>query len=93
MLRLDRVAQGEALVDLVVRSAALAGPLNDASFLQLAQDSLDCTLCEANGLRDLPDTNVRIARDADQYMAVITEESPCREALWSWFGIHMTSFT
>ena len=87
MLGLERVAQGQALVDFVVGSAPLAGSHDDAGLLQLAQDSLDGTLGDADCLRDLTDPNVRVAHDANQHMPVITEESPCRAALGvAWYS-------
>jgi hypothetical protein len=56
VLRLDRVAEGHALVDHLVGSATLADPGNWARLLELAQDSLRGPLRDADSLGDLTGT-------------------------------------
>lgn len=89
----DRVAQGLALVYFVVGSAPLAGAHNHTRRLQFAQDSLDSTFGDADSLGDFAHPNVRVPNDADQYMPVITKESPCGGGFWGPVGIHLTSIT
>lgn len=71
------MAERKALVDMVVRATALASPRDGPCLFELAQDPLHGSLRDANRLCDLADSNVRVACDAQQYMPVITQESPC----------------
>ena len=66
MLRLDGVTQGKVAVDGVVRSASLALPRNHSSVLELAKNSLHRPLGDSDRLRDLADSNVRVASDAHE---------------------------
>jgi len=93
MLGLERVAQGQALVDFVVGSTPLAGSYDHAYFLQLAQYSLHRTLGDADRLSDLTDPNIRVPDDANQYMSVIAQESPCGGVFWGRLDLHRMSFT
>jgi len=92
MLGLDRVAQRQALVDFIVRSAPSAGSHDDARLLQLAQDALNRTLGDPHCLRDLTDPNVGIPHDADQDMPVIAEKSPWGRGLEGQGDVHKISF-
>lgn len=93
VLGLDRVAQRQVLIHLVVGSASVARSDDDTGLLQLSKNSLHCTLGDAYSLRDFADANVWVSHDADQDVSVITQESPCRGVFLGRFGIHMTSFT
>ena len=76
MVGFHRVAQGQIPVDLVVCSPALAPTRNDAGLFELAQDPLNRSLGNTDGLGNLADADVRVASDTEQYVAVITQESP-----------------
>ncbi len=70
------------MVDLVAGSASLSNSGNHASLLELAQNTLDRPLGDADRLGDLAHPNVRIAGNPYQYVPVITQETPGREALF-----------
>jgi hypothetical protein len=91
--RFNRVAEGQALVDLVVGSASLAGSFDDPGLLELAEDALDGALRDPDGLGDVAHSNVRVPGNAEQYVPVITKESPCRPVFVGKALTHMTSFT
>lgn len=93
MTSFDRVAQGLALVHFVVGPAPLAGAHDYTGLFQFAQDSLDSTFGDAYSLGNFAHPNVWVPNDADQYMPVITQESPCGGGFWGPVGIHLTSIT
>jgi len=76
VFRFDRVAKRQLAVDLVVRSAPVSTPRDHARFLELAENPLHRAFGNPNGLGDLAHANVRITGDTDQYVTVITEETP-----------------
>jgi len=71
MPRLDRVTEGELLVDLVTRATSLPGPDDDAGLLELAEDSMNRTLGDSNCISNFPHSDVHVTGDAEEHMAVI----------------------
>ncbi len=72
MLGLDRMSQRQGLIDFIVCSASVASPYYHLGLLELGQDPLNSAFRDAHRLRDLPNPNVGITGDTEQYVPVIT---------------------
>jgi hypothetical protein len=82
VVRFDGMSKRKALVDLIVGASALASPRNDACLFELTQDPLHCSLRDTHRLSYFSDPDVRVSGDAQKYVPVITQESPCGGALY-----------
>lgn len=75
-MRLEAMAQLDAVVDPVVILTPDFFAREITSFFKLGNNPLDSALGNPNRQRDLTQRLLRIARETDQHMGVISEKSP-----------------
>ena len=63
-------------MDRIPRSATLSGAIDHPGVLELTEDSMHRTLGNPYRLGDLAHSDVGVPSDADEYMTVITKETP-----------------
>jgi hypothetical protein len=66
---------GRAVHHVMVPTADTSS-LEEAGLDQLRDDPLDGTFGDADVSRDIPQTNARVARDAEQDLRVVRDEGP-----------------
>ena len=75
---LDRMAERDVLVQLVVRAATIALAREVATRLEVHDDAMSGSLGDPDEPRELPQPDLRIPRDAEEHVRVIREEGPAR---------------
>jgi hypothetical protein len=63
-------------IDDVLVSPADAAPLEKPGVDELGDDSLNRSLGDADFLRDVPEANSSVSRDAEQNLRVVRDERP-----------------
>lgn len=77
-VREEGMAEAGVPVDLVAVTAALLDPDEKALGNEVSDDLLRGPLADAHLVSDLADPNPRVARDAEQHVAVVREHEPVR---------------
>ncbi len=80
-MRFQRVAQGHVAMQAVAVAASLLLDADHAAVLEIPDNFLHGALGDTDHLRHVTQTGIRITREHDQHVTVITEEGPLTHTL------------
>lgn len=80
----EAMPQGYVPIDLIMGASAETAPAYDPRIIQLTQNALNRSICDAHGGGDVPHAGVGITGDAQEYVRMVAEEGPFARTRFRW---------
>lgn len=76
MVGLGGVTHSDVAVDRVVTAAAVSFAFDVAGLDEVGDDALGCSFGDSDGVGDVPEAGLGVARDAEEHLSMVGEEVP-----------------